>query len=129
MDIKTLHKGQVRSARAVEAVKTVEHLETLKRNNQTNPWVVIEACLNLWADSNPTAYRSFLYEIEGIKNTRRDKKFATSTTGSMRYTLDIPEKIIYMIRMLYSEEELPMNKAFFHEWATRFPKMKIAEKL
>lgn len=127
-DIQTLHKGVPRSAQAVSAVKTVEHLVSLKARSGSDPWPVIEECLNIWADSNPERFRSFLYGIEETKETRSDAKYGLSKTGAFRYTLDIPEKVMYMIRCLYTDDELPMDKEFFHSWARRFPKMKIAER-
>lgn len=128
-DIQTIHKGKARSARVVQAVKTIEHLYKLKAKSVSDPWPVIEECLNIWSESEPTNYQSFLYNLQGVKESRRDRTYAASPTGSLRYTLDVPERVLYMIKMLYTTDELPMNKEFFREWAKRFPKMRVAEKI
>lgn len=113
-----------------EAVNT---LVNLKQTNGSNPWPVIEKCIDIWEKTQVQEYRSFLIDLGKIRSTRKDAKFASTkdrvTGGHLRYTLDIPEKVMYMIRCLYTPQELPMKRAFFLEWARRFPKMKVAEKV
>lgn len=110
-----------------------QRLLDLKKKSGSDPWPVIEACLKVWSDSKPNTWESFLYEIEQTRETRKDPKFGStvdkSTGATLRYTLDIPEKVIYMLRVLYTPEELPMNKDFFIAFAQRFPKFKVAEKI
>lgn len=112
----------------MKAFKLVEGLELLKAKSGNNPWPVIEECLNIWKQTTNGAWKSYLYRLEDVKNTRRDPWFGRSQTGMYRYTLDIPQQVIFMIRCLYDDEELPMNKEFFHSFANRFSKFKIAEK-
>lgn len=110
-----------------------QKLFKLKESSGSNPWPVIEECFNIWSASAPNTYRSFLYEIEQTRNTRKDRKFGSTvdkgTGETLRYTLDIPEKVIFMLRVLYTPNELPMNRDFFIEFAKRFPKFKVAEKI
>lgn len=121
--------------RKVSDLNAVESLFKLKSENGSNPWPVIEKCITIWADTHPSQWKSFLYEVRDTKRNRRNK-FAASDPrkdkkhgGTIRYTLDIPEKVMYMVRCVYDSTELPMNREFMLEWARRFPKMKIAEKL
>jgi len=118
--------------RKLEHVNAVYHLFNLKDKNGSNPWPVIEECFKVFESTNPTQYNSHLIYIDDIKETRKDKKFASTkdpnTGGYLRYTLDIPEKVMYMIRVIYSPEELPMNKQFYLEFGRRFPRYKVAEK-
>jgi hypothetical protein len=109
-------------------VAIVDGFFNLKAKSGSNPWPVIEKIIEYWKDKKPTEWRSFLYELEEVKETRSDKKFGQSHGKTMRYTLDIPEYVQYLIRILYSADELPMNRKFFLEFARRFPKMRIAEK-
>lgn len=118
--------------RKIEHLRAVERLEELKKKHAGNPWPVIEECFNVWYKTNPSHWDAHLVTIDDIRNTRKESKFASSKDDSgrmLRYTLDIPEKVMMMIRMLYSEEELPMNRRFFIEFARRFPQLKIAEKI
>ena len=121
--------------RNVKHLNAVERLFALKEKSGSNPWPVVEECFKIWESTNPTEWRAFLYELEDTKKTRRDK-FASSDPrkdkrfgGILRYTLDVPEKVINMIRCVYSHEELPMDRQFFQEFAKRFPKTKVAEKI
>ncbi len=123
--MKVLQHGKLYKSHDVVAV---DRLLELKKNNPTNYWPVIEACLDLWVSKRPTEYKSFLVELADMKATRRNK-FASSKTEMYRYTLDIPEMVIYMLRKLYTVDEMPMDKKFFRSWAKKFPRMRIAEKI
>jgi len=112
----------------MKALAEVQRLEKLKSINQTNCWNVIDECIAIWKRTTPGAWHSYLVRLDTVRDTRRDKQFGQSRTGMYRYTLDIPQKIIYMIRCLYDDEELPMDKKFFHEFARRYPLFRIAEK-
>lgn len=117
----------------LDHVRMVDHLVKLKQENGSNPWPVIEACFNFWASLKPTKYRSYLIYLKDIKETRKDRKFGSTkdkvTGGILRYTLDIPEEVIFMIRCIYNADELPMDRKFFMEFARRFPRFKVADKL
>lgn len=112
-------------------VAAVDHLIRLKNKN-TSPWPVIEEIIRVWTERNPKEWKAFLVDIDTMRETRKESKYASSydkiTGGILRYTLDIPEKVIYMIHALYSTSELDMNRDFFQEFARRFPKMTVAQK-
>ena len=111
----------------------VDNVTKLKKKSGNDPWPVVESCFNFWANQSPSRYRSFLVSIDNTRETRKDPKFASSndkvTGGILRYTLDIPEEVMFMVRCVYTEDELPMDREFFNEFAKRFPRFKIAEKL
>ena len=117
----------------MEDFTAVDKLIALKKVSGASPWPVIEMCFKIWSETNPRHYNSYLVYLKNIKDTRKDKRFASTydrkTGGYLRYTLDIPEKVLLMIRSLYNYDELPMNREFFFEFARRFPTYKIAEKL
>lgn len=117
--------GEKRDTTDIEAAS---RLIKLKEKHGSDVWPVIEECLRIWHAKHPQEYKSFLFQLEDMKNTRRNK-FASSETEMFRYTLDIPEKVVYMLRKLYTTSELPMDKEFFRKWARKFPKMQIAEKI
>ena len=119
--------------RRIEDMNAADKLMDLKAHSGSSPWLVIEMCFKIWAETQPIKYKSYLIYLQNIRETRKDRKFASTydrkTGGTLRYTLDIPEKVLMMIRCVYSPTELPMNREFFHEFARRFPKFRIAEKL
>lgn len=118
--------------RKIEHLRAVQRLEQLKKESGSNPWPVIEECFKVWEDTNPTAWKAFLVNVTDTRNTRANKYasvYDKKNGGYLRYTLDIPEKVMYMIRCIYNEQELVMDKKFFHEFARRFPKYKVAEKI
>jgi hypothetical protein len=121
--------------RKISDLNAVETLFRLKRENGSNPWPVIEKCIEIWTQTNPREWKSFLYEVNDTKRNRRNE-FAASDPrkdekhgGIIRYTLDIPEKVMFMVRCVYDSSELDMNREFMLKWARKFPRMKIAEKI
>lgn len=118
--------------RDLSHLSAVEKLENLKKTSGSNPWPVIEKCLEIWKSTNPRGWKAYLVEVQDVRETRKDSEFGSTvdkeTGGTLRYTLDIPEKVMYMIRMMYTADELPMTRQFFQEWARRFPFMKVAQK-
>jgi hypothetical protein len=117
--------GQLRDT---EDIQAIEHLVKLKQKNLSNYWPVVEECIRIWASKKPREYKSFLIDLQDMRETRSDK-YGTSKTGMFRYTLDIPETVHHMLRKLYTTQEMPMDKKFFRDWARRFPKMKVAERI
>lgn len=111
----------------------IEKVIKLRDKSGSDPWPVVEECLNFWASQFPERYNSLLINIKNTRETRKEKKFASTTDkitgGILRYTLDIPQEVILMLRCLYSADSLPMNREFFQEFAKKFPRFKIAEKL
>jgi len=114
--------------RSLEDIQMINHLLSLKEKYQTNYWPVIEECLRIWSKKKPQEYKSFLIELKDMQETRRGK-FATSQSEMFRYTLDIPETVVYMLRKLYTPQEMPMDKKFFRSWAKKFPNMKVAQQI
>lgn len=119
--------------RKLSHIRMIEKLCKLKETSGSDPWPVIEECFKIWHATNPTEWDSYLFYIDDIRKTRKDKKFASTTDkvtgGILRYTIDIPQKVMMMIRMLYTPEELPMEKPFFTEFAKRYKNLVIPEKL
>lgn len=113
-------------------VSAVNELFRLKQANGSNPWPVIEKILDVWKARPTQEWKAYLVQLGEIKATRKDRKFASTkdkvTGGYLRYTLDIPERVIHMIRCMYSSTELNMNREFFREFGKRFPAFRIAEK-
>lgn len=120
------------------AVTTADHLIECKRKYSHDVWHVIAEVIKAWEATNPQQYASFLIEHEDIKQTRKSMNVGLSTFtgvskdkatgGILRFTLDIPEKVVYMLRALYSPDELPFDKKFYAEFGKRFPKFRIMER-
>jgi len=129
----TIFFDQFGRKRKLEHLRAVERLEGLKKKSGGNPWPVIEECFRVWESTNPNEWRAHLIDVDEVRKTRKDPEYASSTDsvtgGILRYTLDIPEKVMYMIRCIYSPDELPMNRNFFLEMGRRMPQLKVAKKL
>lgn len=99
-------------------------------------WEVIEEIMKMWSDTNPKEYKSYLIDLDFTKDdgkvtsvgNKRWSNVSKDSTGSLlRHRLDIPVKVVYMIRRLYSTDECPMNAEFYDEWSRRFPKTVVSE--
>lgn len=116
-------------------IQAVERLIALKKKSGSSPWPVIEECIKIWEDKKPKEWKSFLIEVDRVRGSRANK-FAASDpkkdrvhNGIIRYILDIPEFVMFLMRKVYSVDELPMTKQFLYEFASRFPRLRVAEKL
>ena len=117
--------------------KLVDMGDRLVRLRNSQPvWTVIQELMKMWQETNPKTYQSFLVELQDTKDTGKvtnigGKSFSNvseDANGSMlRHRLDIPVKVVYMLRRLYSVEELPMDAAFYDKWAKTFPKTVVSE--
>lgn len=99
-------------------------------------WEVIEEIMKMWSDTSPKEYQSFLVDLDFTKADGKETNVGGKTwsnvskdlNGSLlRHRLDIPVKVVYMIRRLYSTDECPMDSDFYDEWARRFPKTVVSE--
>jgi len=116
-------------ARTVEAA---DRLVELKNNK--DPWEVFAEVVKVWQGTHPADYESFLFNLDVKKGTAKvtsvgNKQFrgvSVDTEGSvLRHRLDIPVKVIYMIRKLYPEMNLDAD--FYKKWGKKFPHMVIEE--
>ena len=111
----------------------IDKYVTLKKKSGSNPWPVIEEAISDWKKIKPKEWEAFIVNVQDLRNTRKDKKYASTTDkvtgGILRYTLDIPYPVMRLIRAVYNVDELPMNKEFFLEFARKFPYFKVADKL
>lgn len=121
-----------------KAVTTADHLIEFKRQHPNDIWLVIAEVIKAWEKTNPKQYASFIISHEDIKQSRKEYNIGTSTFtgvskdkstgGLLAYTLDIPEKVVYMLRALYSAEELPFDKNFYNQFGKKFPKFRVMER-
>lgn len=119
-------------ARIVQGAQSIIDLK-----NKKDPWEVIDQIIKVWEATNPKTYKSFITNLDEVKGTRKvtaigGKQFKgvskdKVTGGLLQYKLDIPVKVVYMIRRVYSADELPMDKKFYAKWARRYPDMVISE--
>ncbi len=126
-----------RSFAPAGATLSVDHLIKLKKDK--GPWDVIQAIVEIWKKQRPTEWESMLVGTKEIKESRKvtnvgGKKYTgvskdKETGGTIRYTLDIPVKVVKMIRVMYNSGELPMDKPFYKKFGKKFPIFKISEKL
>lgn len=119
-----------------KTVQAADKLIELKKNK--GPWEVIAEIIKIWRSTHPTQYDSYIINLEGVKQSRKvtsvgGKQFSgvskDKSGAYLQYKLDIPEKVVYMIRTLYNPEELPMDKKFYQTWAKKFPKMVVSTKV
>lgn len=100
----------------------------VKLRNTKSLWEVIDEVIKVWEKTSVKKYTAHLIDITDIKETR-DNHYASTASKSLRYLVDIPEDIIRMIRILYTVEELPMDKDFFKIFWKRYPVYRVSERL
>ena len=137
--INTTGTSPLNSTRWVQASKMQAVNKLIKLKNDKGPWEVIAEIIRVWVKEKPEEYRSF---VIGLDETKRSRKVSSvggsyfsgvtkdkSTGGRIRYLCDIPVKVIKMIRVIYTPDELPMDKKFYNKFGRLFPDFKISEKI
>ena len=120
-------------------VKYVEAADKLLELKKTKPvWTVIDAVLLFWTRLQEKEYRSFLIQHKDIVDTRKKTTVGGSefsgvtkdkaTGGTTAYMLDIPERVIKIIRVIYTPDELPMDKKFYNKFGKRYSQFKVMQK-
>jgi hypothetical protein len=119
-----------------KAVQAIDRLIKLK--NTKSHWVVIKEIVRMWAEERPTEYKSFIITLKDTQATRKKKAglwgkeykgISYDTKGSRLVDMvDIPVRVMKMIRAIYKPDQLPMDKKFFNGFIKRFPKFKIGGK-
>lgn len=95
-------------------------------------WEVVDEIIRIWSELKPKEWKSHLINMANLRETRKNKfssSYDKKTGNNLRYTLDVPEKVILMIRVLYGTDEAPMDKKWFNTFAKRYPKFVVAEKI
>lgn len=119
--------------------KHVRVVDGLMEAKKTRPlWEVIGKVINFWASLRPKEYESYIIHLRSIKETRKNTRVGKAsfrgishdkgTGGYLNYTLDIPELVYFLIRRLYDNDELRMDRKFFAAFARKFPKFRVSEK-
>lgn len=94
-------------------------------------WVVIDELIKYWLATDPDEVQAVKIDIEDQREMLTDKEFGTTKLGGAmerRFKLLFPTKIMLLIRSVYKEDELKMDKDFYDEFATRYPGFRVAEK-
>ena len=129
IDTYILHNGLPRKVKDIQLVTQVEQL---KKKSGSNPWPVINLLIKAWADRAPDEVTAQHIVIKEYRSTLIDPKFGQTKGGKefgRRFVVDFPEKLMLMIRSVYSSEELPTDSKFFSEFAKRYPFFKIPDKI
>jgi len=119
--------GKIRNLDDVElAEKVVE-----ARKNK-DPWDVIDGLLKVWAARAPDDEKAVMINVEQYREMQHDKVYAQTLKGKdqeRRLTLAFPYSLQQMIRTQYKADVLPFDRAFFREFAKRYPAFKIPDKI
>lgn len=116
--------------RPVKDVQTADYLINMKPTSTI--WEVCEEIIKIWQAKNPDTWKSYIVHVSDLQNTRKNKHAASENkeTGMItRYIVDVPEQVVLMLRMIYSVEELPMDKIFWREFGRKFPAFRVAQRI
>lgn len=91
-------------------------------------WEVIDEIVSHWQSKNPKKYRSFIIEMDQKRGTRANK-YGSNKNKSVRSLVDIPEDIYYLIRKVYTADEMTFDKDFVSGMYKRYPFMRASEQL
>jgi len=119
---------QTITARIVKPKDAVFANKVFELKTTKGPWEAIDAIVDYWVSTNPKRYDSFILEVKKKRDSRATK-YGSDKGKNIRSTLDVPAKVIEMIRIVFKHDELPMDKKFFDEMWRRYPTFRVAERL
>lgn len=116
--------------RKLEDVELAEKIIELK--NQKDHWAVIDKLIKTWEQRTPEEVQAIKINLTQYKENMDDKEFGQTKLGKeqeRRFSLVFPLQLQNMIRTLYGAEDVPFNQEFYHEFAKRYPRFKVANKI
>jgi hypothetical protein len=119
--------GKIRRA---DDMAFADYIIELKNNK--DKWIVINALVNEWAKRDKEEFKAFRLQIDDVRRGLYDKKYGqTSGDKNMerRLTVIFPESLYFMIRSVYKVGELQMDRAFYQEFAKKFPFFRVPDKI
>lgn len=96
---------------------------------EKGPWEVMDLLIEHWASTNPGQYNSFIINVEIEQGTRGTKYGQGKRSSSLRFTLDIPERVILLFRTIYKPDEFFFDDNFKKKFWERYPQFRVAERL
>ncbi len=118
--------GKIRN---IEDVEVVEKIIEMRKHK--DPWIVIDALVDLWAQKAPDDEEAIKVNIRQYKESQYDRVYAQTQNGrdfERRFIMAFPKSLMLLIRTQYKVEELPFDRAFYTKFAERYPAFKVAEK-
>lgn len=101
-----------------------------------NPWEVVDLCVKAFKETFPTNYKSYVIRLDSVREAQKktyvgNKEFRgvskdKVTGGYLAHTIDFPAWIMGLLRKVYNNNELKMDKQFFREFGKRHPEFRVA---
>ena len=109
----------------------------VKAKSKKNPWEVIDICVKAFKDKHPMRYNSYVVRVKGVREAQKktwvgNKEFRGVSKDKehdayLAHTIDFPAWIMLLIRKVFNNNELIMDKEFFREFGKRYPEFKVMD--
>ena len=119
--------GRIRRLEDVELAEDI-----LKTKNTRDIWTTIDKLIKTWEERAPDEVQAIKVNLTQYKEGIEDKEFGQTKGGheqERRFTLVFPLALQNMIRSVYKTGEVDFNKQFYSEFAKRYPRFRVAEKI
>jgi len=89
-------------------------------------WYFIDMIIKAYIKKYPLEWIQFNEEMKAIRNTRRDMKFASNKSGSMRWSASFPDNL--WVQLSRHFPKLKKDKKIMAELLRKYPYFKTSEK-
>lgn len=124
----------------IRPAKDVAYAEAIMKAKRRGPWEAVTLIIDAWASKNPQEIKAFKFQVDDFKSGLHNKEYGLTKDSAhasgrskdnhdRRIVAMIPQAVHNMIRAVFNEKELKMDREFYREFATRFPMFRIPEKL
>jgi len=98
-------------------------------------WEAIDEVVKFFKKNYPSEYKESVEISKGLRRSRGDEwgrgdklLHKISHQASLRMVMNIPFRLVAIIRRLYNEEELPFDRKFLIEIGKRHPEFLVPKK-
>ena len=125
--MKVISNDRIRNS---EDIQLAEKIIELRKNK--DPWIVINYLVEMWTRKYPEEVKEISEAIRNYRRSLNDPKFGQTKSGSdfeRRLITSFPQRLMLLIRSVYSSQELQFSSDFYRDFATRYKFFRIPDKL
>lgn len=111
----------------------IERLMKLRNDKKT--WDTIDEIVRFYRKKYPQEYKESIEISQGLRQSRGDEwgrgdreLHKVAREASWRMLLNLPFRLMAIIRKVYNEEELPFDRKFLKKFGTKYPEFLVPEK-
>lgn len=117
----------------VDLYQFIENL--MKLRDEKKQWEALDEIVKFFRKFYPVEYKESVDISRGLRMTRGDEwgrghkdLHKEARKANLRMVMNIPFRLIAIIRRVYDEQELPFDRNFLRKFGSKYPEFLVPEK-